>query len=222
MNDNFVDEHRPGGGTDGGRMRRIRWWMGVATAVLAVGVPWLMVSSLPAGERTYAGIAGPTQLLVSIVVPCITVLLAREAGRPAASALLRAVGTAAGFGAAASAGSAVAATVGGGPWQHTAVVAIGGIAVQVGAGLVGFGLGLVFRSPLLACPATVVLPIGAWLALSAVPGAQAWLTPLGANQALLAGDAGALPRWLVMAAVWGGVLIALGARLSRRRVGAAG
>ncbi|MGH8878828.1 MAG: hypothetical protein ACRD0P_16055 [Stackebrandtia sp.] len=213
------------------RSGRIRWWLGLLTVVLAVGLPWLLLTGLPAAERTYAGIAAPTQMLVSIVVPCIAIVFVHDrtsfiAGLglvPSRLAIMavKVAAWSAAIGALGSAVAAIAAGVGGvDPWPGVAVVAIGGVLVQAGAGLVGFALGLLFGSPWLACPATVVLPLGLWFVLGTADGlapARSWITPFGAGQNLLAGEAVGLAQWPVVAVLWGVGLSTLGVLLLRRR-----
>src|SRR2546423_1659085 len=82
-------------------------------------------------------------------------------------------------------------------WRHAGTVAVGGVLVQVVAQLVGTGLGLLLRSPVVAFLGSIVLPLGLWLALGAVDAlrpAREWLTPYASVWHLLSGQMGGV-RW---------------------------
>jgi hypothetical protein len=95
-----------------------------------------------------------------------------------------------------------------------------GLLVWVVAQLVGTGFGLLLGQPVLACVATIVVPLGLWfvLGLDFLAAARPWLTPLASVQRLLAGDMSGLawPQWTVMALLWVGGLNALGVARLRR------
>jgi hypothetical protein len=110
-----------------------------------------------------------------------------------------------------------------GTWQHFGLIVTGSIVVQVIAQLVGTGLGLLLRSPVVACIASIVLPLGLWLVLGSTDTlrpAQDWLTPFAGVARLTAGQLSAL-GWvqsLVVFLIWAVGLNAVGAaRLRARR-----
>ncbi|MBX6750462.1 MAG: hypothetical protein IRY85_12470 [Micromonosporaceae bacterium] len=88
------------------------------------------------------------------------------------------------------------------------------------AQFVGTGFGLLLRHPVIACAATIVVPLGLWflLGLGFLTAAQPWLTPFASVQRLLSGDMSGLawPQWMVMALLWVGGLNALGTARLRR------
>ena len=111
-----------------------------------------------------------------------------------------------------------------GPWQHVGTVVAGSVLVQVVAQLVGTGLGMLVRSPVVAFVLSIVLPLGLWLGLGAagpLRPAQGWLTPYASAQNLLSG--GMTPvnwaQWMVLVLLWGVGLNAVGAVVLRRHVG---
>ena len=98
---------------------------------------------------------------------------------------------------------------------------MGSVLVQVVAGLVGTGLGLLLRSTVVAFLATIVLPLGLFGLLGAVDAlrpAQPWLTPLGSVRNLLSGDMTVLrwAQWLCVLLLWGVGLNAVGAAVLKR------
>ena len=109
-----------------------------------------------------------------------------------------------------------------GRWANAGMVVLGSLLVQGVAQLVGTGMGLLIRRPILAYAATIVLPLGLWRlcgSVAALQPAQAWLTPLPSVQHLLAGEMSPVrwAQWLTVLAIWGVGLNALGlARVSRR------
>jgi hypothetical protein len=122
------------------------------------------------------------------------------------------------IGAAGALACGVALAVAGGSWAHVGPVAVGGVLVQVVAGLVGCGLGLLLRSTWLAFAASVVLPLGLWLLLGGVDDlrpAQAWLTPYAAARNQLSGTMGVREwlQWLVIVLIWPIGLTVVGARV---------
>ena len=120
-----------------------------------------------------------------------------------------------------SAATAVAVSGGGpGAWSRAGTIALGCVLVAIVAQFVGTGFGLLLRKPVLACAATIVVPLGLWLILGLgfLKAAQPWLTPFPSVQRLLSGDMSGLawPQWTVMALLWAGGLNALGAARLRR------
>lgn len=123
------------------------------------------------------------------------------------------------FGVAASAIAVAAAPAGtaSGPWQQSGAIVLGCVVVQVIAQLVGTGLGLLIRAPVIACAATIVLPLGLWAILGlteATRPAQDWLTPFAGVGRLTTGTMTAT-NWLqsfVVFLIWAVGLNALGAR----------
>lgn len=199
------------------------------TAFLGVAVPILMVVGDPA-NRTLATVSAAALGLMTVPLPFLGALLAidlwrvdsqrGQVGPMLAGATLLAV-VAGAFGGVTSA-ITVAATAGGvaGAWAGAGPIALGCVLVAVVAQLVGTGFGLLLRHPVLACAATIVVPLGLWLILGLgfLRPAQPWLTPFPSVQNLLSGDMSGLawPQWIVMALLWGGGLNALGAARLRR------
>ena len=210
----------------GTRARRL---LLAATLLLGAAVAAAMTAVEP-DERTFAAVSSPVQLLMSVPLPFLGVLLGRDLRRSpgpvrvlpvlrAAVLLAAAVGVA---GALLAALAVAAAPAGADPWRDAAAVALGGVLVQVLAQLVGTGLGLLLGPVLLACAATVVLPLGVHALLGAADAlrpAREWLTPFAVAADLLSAGAGGLVRvrWLVVVLLWGAGLNALGAARLRRR-----
>ena len=184
--------------------------------------------------RTFAAVSGPTQSLMSVPAPFLGVLLVSRLRRPARvttimSTVLMALRLAllvATFGVLVCAVvTAIApSTASGGRWAGAGLVVLGSLLVQGVAQLVGTGLGLLLRRPVIACLATIVLPLGLWALLGAVEAfrsVQAWLTPFPSVQHLLSGEmtATAWAQWLVVLAIWGVGLNALGVATATRRQG---
>jgi len=200
------------------------------TLLLGVAAAVALAVLLPPAERTFAALAFPVQSLMSVLVPFLGVLMVgdlRRAPHPVAPTLLAAALLAAAVGAAgalACAGAlAVAPDAAGQPWQGVAGVVLGCVLVQVLAQSVGTGLGLLLRSPVVACAATIVLPLGLWFLLGvddAVRPAREWLTPFATIGDLLSGATTALQwvQWLVVALLWGVLLNAVGVARLRRSV----
>lgn len=215
---------------------RPRRWLVAVTLLLgllaAVGVT---AAGQPA-DRTFVSLANPVQSLMSVTLPFIGVLLAHDLLRSTGAVRLAPTLLAATLLAAAvaafgvlvcAAALAIAGSGAAGRWDHTASVAMGGVLVQIVAQLVGTGLGLLLRPVVVACLATIVLPLGLWLVLGRVTvlhPAQAWLTPYAAVQHLLSGRTSALAwaQWSVVALLWAVGLNAVGAaRLKRVAAGKA-
>jgi hypothetical protein len=185
----------------------------------------------PAG-RTFAAVSEPTHSLMSVTVAFLGVVAVGRLHPPVGPApVLSTVGNAlvlamplAGFGVLVSvvATAAFPSTATGGRWSGAGAVVLGSFLVQGVALLVGTGLGLLIRRPVLACLATIVLPLGLWWLLGTVGvlrPAQAWLTPFPSVQHLLSGSMSATnwAEWLVVLAIWGVGLNALGILGATRR-----
>ena len=123
----------------------------------------------PAADRTIAAIVTPVQLLMSVTVPFFGVLLAADLRRthrtrvaPMLLAALTLAVLVAIFGLLVSVLPTAAAPSEApeGRWPHVGTIVLGSVLVQIVAQLVGTGLGLLLRSVILACLATVVIPLG--------------------------------------------------------------
>ena len=204
----------------------------VATLLVGAAIAVAMAAGLPPQERTFAVITGTVQLIVSVAVPGYGVLLMADLRRQQASrvapTIAAALGVAVMFGLVAAAFSAISlAAFGGDPavgrWQHVGLLVLGSVLVQVVAQLTGTAAGALIRPPILAFLATIVVPLGLYLLLGAVPGlrpAQSWLTPYGVAQQLLSSQPPPLvwARLAVVVTLWGVLPNAYGAaRLRRRR-----
>jgi len=212
----------------GTRTRRLLVAVTLLLGVLAaVGIA---AAAQPA-DRTFAGLSNAVQSLMSVTLPFIGVLLARDVVRSpgtvrlaptllAGTLLAIAVG-ASGVVVCAAALAVAPATAAAGGWDHAWRIAVCSVLVQIVAQLVGTGLGLLLRSAVIACLATIVLPLGLWLVLGSIAvlrPAQAWLTPFAAAQVLLSARMSpwGWAQWLVVALLWGAALNAVGtARLKR-------
>ena len=205
-------------------------WRHTLTAVQqCIGTPrrrWLLVATLLVGaatafgaaDRTFAGLSGPAQSVMSATVPLLGILLVHDLRRSdlrtrLAPTLLAAVMVAAGVGVLGVlfCAASLAFKASAGAWDHAATVAVGSVLVQILAQLVGTGMGLLLRSPWAAFPATF-LPFAVWLALSPVDEWR-WLTPYETARHLLSGQMStqAWLQWLVVLLVWGVALNAFGA-----------
>jgi hypothetical protein len=195
-----------------------------------LGVVGVMAGAHPA-DGTFVLLSKSVQSPMSVTLPFIGVLMARDvlrsAGRVrpapmwlAATILAAATGL---FGVIVCAVALLVAPAddAAGRWNHALSVAVCGVLVQVVAQLVGTGLGLLLRPVVLACLATIVLPIGLWLVLGSAPvlrPIQAWTTPYATVQNLLSGRMTVLAwvQWSVVVLLWAVVLNAVGAvRLER-------
>ena len=211
---------------------RPRQWLVAVTLLLGVLAMAVMAAAQP-DDRTFAGLSNPVQILMSVTLPFIGVLLARDVVRaPGAvrltptlvAATLLATAVAA-FGVLICAAALAVAPPGAaaGAWDDAAGVAVGSVPVQVVAQLVGTGLGLLLRPVVIACLATIALPLGLWFVLGSVAvlrPAQAWLTPFATVQNLLSGRMNALEwaQWLAVVLLWGAALNIVGAARLRRKV----
>lgn len=194
-----------------------RWWV-VVTAAIAVGIPWLLAFTLPTVDRTFAGVNGPTQMLISVITPFVGLLLAADVrlGRakvgPAVRVAYLFAMVAGAWGVVFSA-VASAVTVSSAPdvWANAATAAAGGLAVQTVATTTGLGLGALIRRPWLAGVATFA-PLLVAVILTAVPAVAAWVTPAVNGPLLLTGaDPLAWLREAVVLIIWGGGYAAAGA-----------
>ncbi|MFC7380869.1 hypothetical protein [Sphaerisporangium rhizosphaerae] len=208
---------------------RPRRWLLAITLVVGLLAAVGLSMTLPPADRTFATIIEPVQSLMSVTVPFLGVLLAGDlwkapgTARPlpsllAATLLAAAVGV---FGlvvcalalAVASSGSAAD------PWLNAGTVTAGSVLVQIVGQLVGTGLGLLVRSPVIACLATLA-PMGLWWVLGAVDflrPAQAF-TPYATLRNLLSGHMNPLTwtQWVAVLLIWGVGLNVLGAARLRR------
>jgi hypothetical protein len=195
---------------------------------LLLGV--LGVAVTPSADQTFVRLSESAQSLMSVTVAFIGVLMARDVLRSpgpdrltpmwlAATILAVAVGS---FGVVVCAVALLAAPGDTpGRWDNALGIAVCSVLVQLLAHLVGTGLGLLLRPAVLACLATIVLPLGLWLVLGSVPvlrPVQEWTTPYAAVQSLFSGRLTILEwmQWSVVALLWGVALNALGAARLRR------
>jgi hypothetical protein len=210
---------------------RPRRWLVAITLLVATAATVAVTVGLPPAGRTFGALSDPVQSLTSVVTPLFGILLAHDppraiGTRQLAPTLLAATLLAAALGIFAVLACATALAVAGSsaavdPWRHAGTIALGGVLVQVGAGLVGTGLGLLLRSVVLAFVGSVVLPLGLWLTLGSVDvlrPAQAWLTPYAVARNLLSGSmtAAMWSQWSLVLLIWGVGLNALGAARRRR------
>jgi hypothetical protein len=209
----------------------LRWVVAVALLLGLLGAVAVAAGTSPA-ERTFAAVSGPAQSLMSIVVPLLGVLATAGLQRPARSAdvlpviaralvpalLIAALGVLTCAAVTALAPSEAA----GGRWTNSGVVVLGSLLVQGVALLVGTGMGLLLRPPIVAFLATIALPLGLWALLGAVAAlrpAQPWTTPFPSVQHLLSGEMNPTrwAQWLVVLGIWGVALNAMGAARASRR-----
>lgn len=202
------------------------------TLLLGLLAAAALVASLPPADRTLAAVSTPVQSMMSVTAPFLGVLLTSPLRhtqdpttvRPKLLAAVRLAVVIALFGLAVSAIAIVAASSAASPgtWHNSGAVVLGCIIVQIIAQLVGTGLGMLIRRPVVAGIATIVLPLGVWAILGATEAtspAQDWLTPFAGVGRLTAGAMTAV-NWvqsLVVFLIWAVGLNALGAaRLPRR------
>ncbi|MET9342552.1 hypothetical protein [Nonomuraea sp. NPDC003804] len=221
----------------GGAIRRSvgppprRWLVAItvlAGLLAAVAVP---MAARPA-DLDFATLSHPVQSLMSVIVPCQGILLVHDlwrAGRAArilptllAMTLLAAIIGVVGVLVCATALAVAPSGTAQNPWRDAGTIVVGSVLVQVVAGLVGTGLGLLLRSFVVAFSASIVLPMGLWFVLGAVDGfrpAQAWLAPYATVQNLLSGQMSAImwAQWIVVFLLWGTGLNAVGAAWLKRR-----
>lgn len=191
----------------------------------------LVAAAAPA-DRTFAALSGTVQSVMSVLTPLFGILLVRDLRR--ASSTVHVVPTVlavvlpavvigvVGVLICAATLALTPADVADEPWRFAGTVAVGSVLVQIVAGLVGTGLGLLLRSPVVAFLATIVLPLGLFGLLEAVQAlrpAQPWLTLLGSVHHLLSGEMSLLRwvQWLCVLLIWGVGLNAAGVAALRRR-----
>lgn len=217
---------------DGGRAVRGRRRVGllVLTVALGAGAGIAIAAFAPPADRTFVAVQGTTQLVISVLLPLVGILLARDArDRRATTILPTAVASAAiavrvsvaGLLAAVVATSAAAGTT---PdrWHGAASLVAGGVLVQIGCVLVGVGRGLLIQRPWLAFVASAALPLGLYAALDVVAplhAAREWLTPYASAQHLLSGTTTpiAWAQAVVVLLLWAVGLPVLGLAVARRR-----
>ncbi|MGI5491238.1 hypothetical protein [Microtetraspora malaysiensis] len=209
-----------------------RKWLAAITLLAGLSAALAVAVAAPSPDWTFAALSGPVQGAMSVAVPFFGVLLAgdlRRAQGPvrAAPTLLGALSVAAVVGLFGALICAVMLVVSEPeaahtPWNHVGTIAAGGVLVQMTAQLVGTGLGLLSRPPVVAFLATIVLPMGLWAVLGAVEvfrPAQGWLTPYPSVQNLLSGPMTPLmwARWFAVLLIWGAGLNFVGVALLKRR-----
>ncbi|NRQ32423.1 hypothetical protein HII36_11315 [Nonomuraea sp. NN258] len=216
-------------------MTRTRCWLIAVTLLAGLAAGVMTTAGVPAADLTFAILSEPVQSLMSVTVPFLGVLLVGDLRRTVGPAwimpsLLAAILLAAAIGLFGVLVSAVALAITSpgsapGPWLNAGTIAVGGVLVQIVAQLVGTGLGLLLRSPVVASLATIVLPLGLWLVLGGVEilrPAQAWLTPYSSVRNLLSGQMSVMTwtQWLAVVLIWCVGLNVMGAvRLKRSRSG---
>ncbi|WP_433651893.1 hypothetical protein ACQP2C_05160 [Micromonospora zamorensis] len=210
---------------------RARRWLLVGTLLAGVLCAVALGAAASPADRTFAALSETVQSLMSVATPLFGILLVRDLRRAPGSAPVLSSVLAVGLpavvigvvGVLICAGTLALspAEVADEPWRHAGTVAVGSVLVQVVAGLVGTGLGLLLRSTVVAFLATIVLPLGLFGLLGAVDAlrpAQPWLTPLGSVRNLLSGDMTVLrwAQWLCVLLLWGVGLNAAGAAVLKR------
>ncbi|MEU8254491.1 hypothetical protein AB0C06_09545 [Micromonospora inaquosa] len=211
-----------------------RRWLLVGTLAVGLLAAVALVAATAPADRTFAELSGTVQSLMSVATPLFGILLVRDlrrapVRRPVLPMVL-AVGLPAvvigvvGVLICAATLALTPADVADEPWRFTATVAVGSVLVQIVAGLVGTGLGLLLRSVVVAFLATIILPLGLFALLGAgdaLRPAQPWLTPFGSVRNLLSGEMTALrwAQWLCVLLIWGVGLNAAGAAVLNRRGG---
>ncbi|MET8357714.1 hypothetical protein [Micromonospora sp. NPDC005171] len=208
---------------------RARRWLLVGTLVAGLLTAVALVAAADPADRAFAELSGTVQSLMSVGTPLFGILLVRDLRQapvrlPVLPTVL-AVGLPAvvigvvGVLICAATLMLTPADVADEPWRFAGTVAVGSVLVQIVAGLVGTGLGLLLRSTVVAFLATIILPLGLFALLSGVESAQPWLTPFGGVRNLLSGEMSALRwvQWLCVLLIWGVGLNAVGAALLHRR-----
>lgn len=194
--------------------RRALTIIAAVTAIIGALAGFAVSAGVPADQRTFATVAAPVQLLISVGVPflgaVVTSSLHLQSNPDPRETILRAVSWAIAF----AIFGVVAAAVGvavlpsqapGGQWKTALPVVLGSVLVQVVAQLTGTGFGLLLRRPVMASLSTILFPLGVWLLLGVfAPDARLWLTPMEGANRLLAGTMSA-STWLpyvVMLGPW--------------------
>ncbi|KAB1942229.1 hypothetical protein F8271_13100 [Micromonospora sp. ALFpr18c] len=209
-----------------------RRWLLAGTLLAGLLCAVALVTAAAPADRTFAALSDTVQSLTSVLTPLFGILLVHDLRRaPTAvgvaptvlAVLLPAVVIGVvGVLICAATLALTPAAVADEPWRHAGTVAVGSVLVQIVAGLVGTGLGLLLRSTVVAFLATIVLPLGLFGLLGAVDAlrpAQPWLTPLGSVRNLLSGEMSVLrwAQWLCVLLIWGVGLNAVGAAVLGRR-----
>lgn len=211
---------------------RARRWLLVGTLVVGLFCAVALVAAAAPTDRTFAALSGTVQSVMSVLTPLFGILLVRDLRR--ASGTVHVVPTVlavvlpatvigvVGVLICAATLALTPADVADEPWRLAGTVAVGSVLVQIVAGFVGTGLGLLLRSPVVAFLATIVLPLALFALLGAVEAlrpAQPWLTPFGSVRNLLSGEMSVLRwvQWLCVLLIWGVGLNAVGAAALRRR-----
>ncbi|MBM0276706.1 hypothetical protein [Micromonospora tarensis] len=213
---------------------RARRWLLAGTLLAGLLAAVALTAAAAPADRTFAALSDLVQSLMSVVTPLFGILLVRDPRRAADQVrvlpTVLAVGVPAvvigvvGVLVCAATLALAPADIADDAWRYAGTIAVGSVLVQIVAGLVGTGLGLLLRPAVVAFLATIVLPLGLFALLSGVESAQPWLTPYGSARNLLSGDM-SLPRWvqwLSVLALWGVGLNAVGAAVLRRRGAPAG
>ncbi|MEV5209314.1 hypothetical protein AB0K35_17745 [Micromonospora sp. NPDC053740] len=209
-----------------------RRWLLVGTLVAGLLAAVALVAAAAPADRSFTELSRTVQSLMSVATPLFGILLVRDLRRapvrlPVLPTVL-AVGLpavvigVAGVLICAATLALTPADVADDPWRFAGTTAVGGVLVQIAAGLVGTGLGLLLRSVVVAFLATIILPLGLFTLLGAVDAlrpAQPWLTPFGSVRNLFSGQMSALRwvQWLCVLLVWGVGLNAVGTALLHRR-----
>ncbi|WCN83452.1 hypothetical protein [Micromonospora sp. LH3U1] len=218
--------------TDNPLGTRARRWLLAGTLLAGLLAAVALTAAAAPDDRTFAALSDTVQSLMSVVTPLFGILLARDLRR--APGAIRVVPTVlavvlpavvigvVGVLICAVTLALTPADIADEPWRHAGTVAVGSVLVQVVAGLVGTGLGLLLRSAVVAFLATIVLPLGLFALLGGVDAlrpAQAWLTPYGSVRNLLSGEMSVLrwAQWLCVLLIWGVGLNAAGAAVLGRR-----
>ncbi|MFG3554432.1 hypothetical protein ACGGAQ_08590 [Micromonospora sp. NPDC047557] len=211
---------------------RARRWLLAGTVLAGLLTAVALVATAAPADRTFVDLSGAVQSLMSVATPLFGILLVRDPRRASASVVSTVPGVLLPAAVIGVSGAVVCAATlalspadgADDPWRHVGTVAVGGVLVQIVAGLVGTGLGLLLRSRVVAFLATIVLPLGLFGLLEAVDAlrpAQPWLTPLGSVRHLLSGEMSVLrwAQWLCVLLIWGVGLNALGAAVRGRPEG---
>ncbi|MFG3440887.1 hypothetical protein ACGF0J_26835 [Nonomuraea sp. NPDC047897] len=221
----------PGGALRRAVGTRTRRWAVAITVLAGLSAAVAVTTVARPAELTFATLSHLVQSLMSVIVPCQGIWLAhdlRRAGRTVrvlptltAGMLLAAAIGVAGVLICATTLVVAPGAAAQNPWRHAGTVVVGSVLVQVVAGLVGTGLGLLLRSSVVAFSASIVLPMGLWFVLGAVDGfrpAQAWLAPYATVQNLLSGQMSAImwAQWIAVFLLWGVGLNAMGAAWLKR------
>jgi hypothetical protein len=209
---------------------RPRRWLLAGTLLLGIIAAVGVAAAADPADLALATLSDPTQSLMSVLVPYLGILIARDRGgssRPigVVPTLTATVLLAAAIGVFGFLVCAAVLTVGPSgaqdPWHSAGTIALGSVLVQIVAQLLGTGLGLLLRQHVVAFLASIVLPLGLWFLLGALDvlrPAQAWLAPYSSVRNLLSGHMTALTwaQWLVILLIWGIGPNALGAARVKR------